>query len=209
MKRACMVLTAAALLVPAVTFAAAPSQTAPSPKTASQAAGLSKWTIPYVGFFTGFHRSSLDDFSTETGSMTGVRAGWNVLVGISGVHFVLGGSIFYSWNADQTHQSCTAAGCSSINVGSTVFGFDARIGYPFGGDGQFMAYIHGGPSHIGFTGGSTTLSDNSTSRYGLGFVWAPDNSPFRIDLQYTHVGYGAGVGNWTNDNLTLGIHIGF
>lgn len=208
-KSIAIIAMTALMSAPLSTLAASPPQKNPSQKSSSQEGRFVKWTTPYVGFHTGLHRMSLDHYSTETGSMTGVRGGWNILVTISGFPLVLGGSIFYDWNEDQTHSCTRPAHCSSINVGSTVYGFDARIGYPFGGKGQFLAYLHGGPSHISLTGGSTTLSDNASSRYGAGFVWATGNSGIRVNVQYTHVEYGAGIANRTANNLTLGVSIGF
>ncbi|MGH8273858.1 MAG: porin family protein [Gammaproteobacteria bacterium] len=190
MKTICIrVVLGALLLAPAAAFALVPGQ----------------WTGPYVGVQAGVNRTNLDQFSSENAFTAGIRAGYDAQISD---HFVVGGDVFYEWNQDTNHQTCIAgAGCASVNLGSKVYGVEGKIGFPLGPTDNFMPYVKLGYSHLDVTGDNASGSDNAV-RYGVGIAWSLIDST-TLSLQYTHGKYGSDVGNWKNDNVTVGLNFHF
>ncbi|MDN5865038.1 MAG: porin family protein [Gammaproteobacteria bacterium] len=175
------------LLVPAAALAARPGQ----------------WTGPYVGLKVGLNHSSADGISSENAFTAGIYGGYDWMLSRS---IVFGGSIFYLWNQDTGHDVCFAGVCGNVNGGSNVYGVDGRIGFPMGRSSQFMPYLKIGYAHIDLTGDFS--GDDTGWRFGAGFEWqlAYNTS---LTFEYTHADYGDDVGNWDNNNLTVGVNFRF
>lgn len=183
------VIIGAILFAPAAAFAVVPGQ----------------WTGPYVGIQAGLNRTDLDNFSSENAFTAGIRTGYDVQLSD---HFLAGGDVFYEWNQDKDHQTCIAgAGCAGVNLGSNVYGVEGKIGFPLGLSGNFLPYVKLGYAHLDITGDNASGSDNGW-RYGAGIAWSLTDST-SLTFQYIHAKYGSDVGNWKNDNFTVGLNFHF
>ncbi|MGH8273528.1 MAG: porin family protein [Gammaproteobacteria bacterium] len=190
MKAFCMkVVLGTLLFVPAAAFALVPGQ----------------WTGPYVGIQAGLNRTSVDGFSSANAFTVGIHVGYDAQLS---EHFVVGGDVFYEWNQNKDHSTCiSGAGCGSFNFGSNVYGVEGKIGFPLGLAGNFMPYVKLGYSHLDVTGDNVSGSDNAL-RYGVGVEWMLGEST-GLTFQYMRGKYGDDVGNWKNNNFTVGVNFHF
>lgn len=133
----------------------------------------------------------------------GINAGLNWQIAN---HMLVGGDIFYLWNQETDHTACIAGICTKVNAGSRVYGVDGRVGFPLGRRGTLMPFVKVGYGHLKLTG--DVDGDDSGLRYGAGFQWRLGTNTSLI-LAYTHADYGNEVGNWTNDNFTVGLNFRF
>ncbi|MDN5865036.1 MAG: porin family protein [Gammaproteobacteria bacterium] len=178
---------------------------------AALAAQQGEWSGPYAGVEVGSNQSSANpeysvtDFSGSDFA-TAIYGGYDWQLDR---HIVLGGDIFYLWNAITGHIECNFGSCLEDDVGSNVYGLDGRIGFPFGYQGQFMPYVKAGYGHFEFTGDFEGDADGW--RLGTGIEWRFSHN-ISLMLQYIHAEYDVKANffakpvTWKNDNYTVGIN---
>ena len=180
MKRLGYMCLTGLILIPAMAFAASPSE----------------WTGPYAGGQIGWTQTKVDGFSSENALNLAVFGGYNYQIT---EHFVVGGDIFYGWNAQKRHTF--GGGPHSSKFGSTVYGVDGLLGFPVGEQGRFMPYVKIGYGHLEGTGDASGGDDDV--RYGAGLQWRL-NRPISLSIQYMYQKFGSSSGNWKNETFAFG-----
>ncbi len=180
MKRLGYMCLAGLILMPAMALAAWPSA----------------WTGAYVGGQAGMTQTRVDGFSNENALHLGIFGGYNYQVS---ERFVVGGDVSYGWNRQKSHTASTGLG--SLRFGSDVYGLDGLLGFPVGGQGEFMPYLKIGYGHLEGTGGAS--GSDSNVRYGAGLEWRLSR-PFSVSVQYMYLKLGSSSSNWRNETFTLG-----
>jgi opacity protein-like surface antigen len=167
------------------------------------AAGADSWAGPHVGGRIGWNHSALNNFSSENAPTAGVEFGWNISIDN---RFIADPQIFYEWNQDKDRQTCQlGGGCTSVNLGSRVYGLGLILGLPVGDN--LMPYIRLAESRLQLSGDKSGSAWVSWS-LGAGLEWRLNHS-VGVVFQYVYAKYGGDVDDWKNSNLTLGINFHF
>ncbi|MGA7966620.1 MAG: porin family protein [Gammaproteobacteria bacterium] len=160
------------------------------------------WTGMYVGIQAGINSVSADGLSTEQGMTAGAFGGYNFQLAD---HFVLGGDAFWDWNQSKSHN--VNGSNRKVDTGTNVYGVDVLAGVPLGQDGSWMPFAKVGYGWADPTGDMSGGTQDAM-RYGAGIAWRLSDS-LSLFGQYMYQDFGSNIGNYTNNNFTVGASLHF